>query len=318
MSSFAVRLFGTLSVESEDRPVNGLEASKVQELLAYLVIHRNHIHMREALATLLWADSSAVQSRKFLRQVLWRLQTALNSSQTGLPASSILEVRSDTVRLLLPPGLWLDVAEFEQSVAAARGISGPELDRATAKQLVHAASLYQGDLLEGWYHDWCLFERERLQNMYLSVLDKLIDYCEVHEAFEEGLGYAALALRLDRSRETTHRRMMRLYYLSGDRTSALHQYQRCVVSLEDDLGVAPAKATVALYRQICADQMAPTLSEGTTPNSPVATPQASLIAALDQLAQVQSALSDVQRQVQADISAIELSLRSRQIAPRSF
>lgn len=317
MSSFAIRLFGTLSVESEQRAVNGLEASKVQELLAYLVIHRNHIHMREALATLLWADSSAVQSRKFLRQVLWRLQTALNSSETGLPASSVLDVRSDSVRLLLPPGLWLDVAEFEESVAAARGTPGQALDRSLAEQLVRAVHLYQGDLLEGWYHDWCLFERERLQNMYLSVLDKLIDYCEAHGAFEEGLGYAALALRLDRSRETTHRRMMRLYYLSGDRTSALHQYQRCVDALEDDLGVAPAKLTVTLYRQICADEIVLTMSERTRPQEAVATPQASLIAALDQLALVQSALRDVQRQVQADISAIELSLHGRQTASPS-
>jgi len=26
--------------------------------------------------------------------------------------------------------------------------------------------LYQGDLLEGWYQDWLLCERERLQNMF--------------------------------------------------------------------------------------------------------------------------------------------------------
>ena len=38
-------------------------------------------------------------------------------------------------------------------------------------------SVYRGDLLEGCYQDWCLFERERLQNAYLAMLDKLMVRC---------------------------------------------------------------------------------------------------------------------------------------------
>ena len=39
------------------------------------------------------------------------------------------------------------------------------------------ASVYDGDLFDGCYQDWCLLERERLQNVYLVLLDKeMFDY----------------------------------------------------------------------------------------------------------------------------------------------
>jgi two-component SAPR family response regulator len=89
-------------------------------------------------------------------------------------------------------------------------------------------ALYHGDLLEDWFQDWCLYERERLQNIYLAALDKLMDYCEASRDYDAGLAYGTRILRHDLARERTHRRLMRLYYLAGDRTSALRQYDRCV------------------------------------------------------------------------------------------
>ena len=68
--------------------------------------------------------------------------------------------------------------------------------------------------------------------------------------YEEGLAYGARTLRFDGARERTHRRMMRLYYLAGDRTDALRQYDRCVAALRRELGVSPSAHTVALYNQI--------------------------------------------------------------------
>jgi hypothetical protein len=43
--------------------------------------------------------------------------------------------------------------------------SSGDLNEAQAQLLKDAVNLYCGDLLEGWYQDWCLFERERLQSI---------------------------------------------------------------------------------------------------------------------------------------------------------
>src|SRR5262249_56752701 len=104
------------------------------------------------------------------------------------------------------------------------GVHGAEMDGSQAEALRNAVTLYQGDLLEGCYHDWCVYERERLQSDYLSMLDKLMSWCEAHRDYEAGLQYGHRVLRYERARECTHRRLMRLYYLPGDPTPALPQY----------------------------------------------------------------------------------------------
>jgi len=218
-------------------------------------------------------------------------------------------VDPDWVRLNPKADLWLDVAVFEQAYGLAQGTPGAELDTATARALQEASQLYQGDLLEGWYQDWLLCERERLQNLYLAMLDKLMSYCEAHQEYEIGLAYGARILRFDRASERTHRRLMRLHYLAGDRTAALRQYQRCVAALEDELGVKPAKRTVALYEQICADRIEDlTMTQTANASHPDSVP---LPETLDRLEQLQAVLSDVQQQVRREIQTVELTLQKQ-------
>ncbi|HYO90651.1 MAG TPA: bacterial transcriptional activator domain-containing protein, partial [Pyrinomonadaceae bacterium] len=185
-----------------------------------------------------------------------------------------------------------------------------ELDDDSARMMREAVSLYQGDLLDGWYQDWCLYKREQLQNIYLTMLDKLMDYCEAHHQYEEGLDYGARILRYDRASERTHRRLMRLQYLAEDRTAALRQYERCVAALKEELGVRPAKRTVLLYEQISADHLDEAL-QPTAENGFAAAPATMLPEVLGRLRQLQEALADMQRQVRQSIQSTELALKSR-------
>src|SRR6185369_1679789 len=104
-----------------------------------------------------------------------------------------------------------------------------------------------------------LYERELLQNKYLMILDKLLGYCLTHQEFDAGQRYGALILRYDRAREHTHRRLMRLHHLAGDRTAALRQYERCALALREELGVKPDQRTVALYEDIRGSQTTSTV-----------------------------------------------------------
>ena len=65
-----------------------------------------------------------------------------------------------------------------------------------------------------------------------------------------GVDYAQRILRCDIARESTYQELMRLHYLSGDRTTALREYGRCVQALKREFDLPPMEATVALYEQI--------------------------------------------------------------------
>lgn len=302
MSTLKIRLFGKFTVERQEKLQKGLEANKEQELLSFLLVHRNRPHPREALASLLWAETSTERSKKYLRQALWHLQSALEGGEVG--EGQLLVVEHDWVQLNLESGTWLDVADFERAFTIAQNVCGKQLDPPSAALLKDAVELYRGELLDGWYQDWCLFERERLQNMYLSMLDRLMSYCEEHAEYEAGQGYASLILRYDRARERTYQQLMLLHYLDGDRTGALRQYARCVAALHDELDVKPGRRTLALYEHIRDDD----LTSIETMDNPHTSFSASLPEIVERLKQLQSILSAVQKRVQHTVKAVEQGL----------
>jgi DNA-binding SARP family transcriptional activator len=251
MANFKVRLFGKFSVQRDGATIEGIEARKVQELFSYLLLSRNRSQSREVICEELWGDRPPSKSKKYLRQALWRLQLALRDANHPDKSEVVADV--DWIQINPSEDLWLDIAEFEQRFSSLNDKDAHELTLRDFSSIQFATELYQGNLLEGWYQDWCLFERERFQIMYLMLLDKLIQYCEIHGHYSVGLFYGTEILRYDHAYERAHRQMMRLYSMAGDRTQALHQYQRCATALQKELDIEPSEPTKQLYEQIRSD-----------------------------------------------------------------
>lgn len=289
MSALSFRLFGKFTALVGDQPIDEFGSAKAQELLAYLLVYNDRSHTRERLAELLWEASSNAAAKKYLRQALWQMQQAL-------PTGGLIENETDWIRISRQAEYRLDVGEFEQAFARARGVPGQELEPEIAAGLERAVALYQGDLLERWYSDWCIFERERLQNILLAMLDKLMSYCEARQDYEAGLAYGMRVLRSDRARERTHRQLMRMAYLSGDRTGALRQYQRCVQALKEELGVRPSRRTEALHRQLLEDAFDSGRQESTAATHG------------GRIVEVRSMLTQLRSRINEDLDALEHAL----------
>lgn len=252
MTTLRVYLFGKFITESHIGPVGPLHGAKVQELFSYLLLNRNRPHLREVLATMLWSDLPSATAKLYLRKTVWQMQSALAPLGARV-APGLFLVDADWIQLNTRDTLWLDVAQFEYAYQQVEDTYGENLDHARSQLLAEAVQLYRGDLLEGCYQEWCLFERERLERMYLIMLEKLIRYCTVHGKYEAGIAYGVQVLRRDPARERTHRHLMRLQYLAGNRSEALRQYARCVSVLHKELNVPPSSRTVSLYDRILAD-----------------------------------------------------------------
>jgi DNA-binding SARP family transcriptional activator len=310
MATLEVYLFGRFCVRRDGQVLECVDARKVQELFSYLLLHRDDSLSREVLASALWPDTTTAQSKKYLRKTLWQLQSTLGS-QTWPIHNRVLLVQPERVQLNSEADLWFDVDAFEQAFASVQKIVGRELNVSQVKTLQHAAELSQKPLLEDWYEDWCLRERERLQMMYLVMLDKLMDYSEVHHEYESGLFYGIRILYHERTRESTHRRLMRLHYLAGDRASALRQYEHCVAILDEDFGIKPSKPTTALYKDILADQLEELPLQSSSGTAPERNNQ-SLLEVVNSLMQLQVFLTDLQHQVQQQIQQVAPLLRESQ------
>lgn len=302
-NSLRICLFGKFNARYGEQNISGMQAHKVQELFCYLLLSRKQPQSRETLAELFWDGLPPIRSKKNLRQLLWRLQCVLNHE--GLELSCLLRTEGEWIQINPAHNFWLDVAEFENVYNAVKGKRARELTPHDFNAIQSAVALCQGELLEGWYYDWCVVERERLQIILLMLLDRLIQYCEVNREFDIGLAYGTEILRRDRAYERTHRQMMRLHFMAGDRTQAIHQYERCKTALREELDVAPSQRTQELYEQIRADAFMPPLfaAKSMTADTPeLVSALSDVLSRLDGFSQV---LADIKRQVKQEIATLQ-------------
>jgi DNA-binding SARP family transcriptional activator len=244
-----IRLFGAGDAHYLDQPLEGFPNQQAHLLLCYLLLNRHHSHPREQLAAVFWDECTTHTSRCYLRNLLWRLRNALQS--VGAAIDDYLSVTHDSVSFLTSSPTWLDIDVFEGVLMRYQNLAAHELKaEQEAGQLEEAVDLYTGDLLEGVYEDWCLYDRERLSLLHLNALSKLMLFHELNGTYEQGLAYGSRILARDHTREKAHRGMMRLCWLLGDRNAALAQYKCCVQIVREELGIAPMQETRLLYELI--------------------------------------------------------------------
>ncbi len=266
-------------------------------ILCYLLLNLRHPMHRDQIATTFWGDYPTQAARKYLRNALWRLKQSLEEAGSAL--DEYLLITEDSVSFVSTSEYDLDVEYFENAVGRCRDAAGQDLDDEQAEQLEKAARLYAGDLLEGTYEDWCLYDRERLSLLFMNALTKLMAYHEKRGRFEHSLAYGERILSRDNTREKVHFQMMRLYWLSGDRHAALAQYRRCAQILREELNISPMKETTEAYQQMLVNQYHPELSKSGSQDAPspvVAAPINETI--LARLEHLQSIIEETRLEVQ--------------------
>ncbi|HET8579856.1 MAG TPA: AAA family ATPase, partial [Nitrospiraceae bacterium] len=115
---------------------------------------------------------------------------------------------------------------------------------------MHALDLYKGDLLEEWDVEWCRLEREELRTRYVHTLHALSDGFEQRGRHDLATLYARRAAQADPLNEVFQRSLMRLLYRTGDKASAVTEFNRFAHLAKSELGVEPDRETIALAREI--------------------------------------------------------------------
>ncbi len=220
-----------------------------KQILAFLLLHRNHGHHRDMLAELFWGDQEETRARRCLSTTLWRLRSVLHPTNSSEKDALIITDR-DEIRINCKSNYWLDTAEFEEKAACGLAHMPADMQTHHATLLEQAVQLYSGDLLEGCYEDWALRERDRLLTLYLRCLAHLLQYYQHHACIEQSLAYGHKILAIDPLREEVHRAIMRLYLDHGQRNLAIQQYETCRAIIARELGIEPMEETQMLYERI--------------------------------------------------------------------
>lgn len=241
MANLHLQFLGDFQIVHGDKPLPGFDAPRLQALLAFLVLHRDAPQSRKHLAFLLWQDSSEQQAHGNLRTLVHRLKKTLPDFDAYVATDTqTLQWREDAP-------YTADITEFQALVSKE---SAPGDDEAVTRRLSDAVSLYRGELLPACYDEWLLPERERLRELFVDALARLVALYEAQGEIQSAIGCARRLLQTDPLSEEVYRKLMQLYARVGDRGNVLRVYQTCVAVLERELSAEPSAATRETFERL--------------------------------------------------------------------
>src|SRR6187551_2893 len=93
-----IRLLGDFALFQDGIPADGFDSSRLQSLLAYLLLHRDAPQSRQHIAFLFWPDSSEEQALANLRNLLFTLRRTFPSITNYLKTDrNVLQWRSEVL-----------------------------------------------------------------------------------------------------------------------------------------------------------------------------------------------------------------------------
>lgn len=228
-------LLGGLKVELDDEPIE-IASRPAQALLAYLALQSGFDQRREKLAGSLWPESTESNARGNLRQALWQLRKSIGDKAIQADKASI-GLRQDQP-------FTIDVIRLEREAKSAT----------TGEDWINWAGLYRGELLPGWYDDWVILERERLEALFQRHMASALQVMVKEGRWNAVLQWAEHWISLGHVPEPAYRALMTAYAAQGDAAALVATYERCVQALESELGVQPSPETDAHYEALAAGE----------------------------------------------------------------
>ncbi|RMG65656.1 MAG: hypothetical protein D6709_02010 [Chloroflexi bacterium] len=260
MSRWRVQLLGGFGLwRDETALAHRFETDSARALFAWLCLNAGKPARRDALAALLWPDTSQSAALSALRTTLTRMRRALADTAPALHSDP------QTVTLILPADWEVDAALFDQAIAQTRA----HTHRRAAgcpdclARLQQAVAHYAGDLLaglsveSGLFMDWLAGQREHFHQAALDALETLAERAAMEADWPTALRYSQRQLSLEPWHEPAHRRTMLGLAHQGQRMAALAQYRACRRVLQQEFGADPDPETQRLADAIRLSRWSP-------------------------------------------------------------
>ncbi|WP_313892343.1 BTAD domain-containing putative transcriptional regulator [Psychrobacillus sp.] len=224
------------------------QRDKAKELFVYLYLQKHRFVPKEELMRVVWGEGEEKAIDRDFKVALNALLKVIEPKR--LPREdSFFILRKQSMYRLNPDALIIsDMDSFYNY--ADMGIN--ELNPNVSKDiLLKAVKLYKGMLFEDKMAiEWISHDREKIQLLYIAVLERLAQTCTRLKEFEKTIYWAEKLLRIDQTWEEAYRLLMYAYYQLQNRSQSVKWYERCVAVLEQELSIEPMKTTVQMYEMI--------------------------------------------------------------------
>jgi DNA-binding SARP family transcriptional activator len=238
----AVRTLGPFAVWRGDELVapGDWKREKARQVFQLLLTYPRQWFYREQIVDHLWPHLPPDAAERDFRVALNALNHALEPTRPRRQ-SPFFVIRRGSVYGLNPSAvISVDSSDFERLAASDE-----------VEQLRRALQIYEDDYLPGSaYEDWCAAERQRLRHLYLVTAERLARHLVQAESWDQVIDICQAILARDSCWEPAYRLLMRAYNGQNNRPMVQSAYQKCSLTLRNELGVEPAPTTRALFETL--------------------------------------------------------------------
>jgi predicted ATPase/DNA-binding SARP family transcriptional activator len=240
-----IRVLGAAVVEIGDTALTAADWSYAKPRELMFLLASSPPMTKNQIAAALWPDLS--------RQQLGNaLHTALRELRRALGDPGWVQYSDGHYRFDRSGPHECDVTTFEDALVAARRARPAE---AALPELQRAVAVYGGDFLDGMATgEWALVRRDELRRAFESALLATGRLQVTDGRHQAAVAAFRKAVAHEPLNESAHRELMNCWARLGETARAVRHYEELAQVLREQVGVAPAAETEALYRRLLAAQ----------------------------------------------------------------
>ncbi|GCE27619.1 transcriptional activator [Dictyobacter alpinus] len=245
-----IQAFGEPAIFVDDVMITHWRRAKAMELFFYLLDKKKAVR-KDQIIDDLWPEWDTINDQAFRSTVHSLRKIVGEKSVVSGGGHYSLDLTTSFRHVLYDVELFLT---YEEQVKTT--LSGNNYEQAE-KCLRAMIALYQGDYVQSFYSNWCLFQRDVLGRINMDAYGKLATLCFQQERWNESISLWEQIITRDPYQEEAHYGLMRCYARMGQRSYALRQYQHYAQLLQDELSASPSTTVQSFYQQLVKSESDP-------------------------------------------------------------
>ncbi|MHC1729798.1 MAG: BTAD domain-containing putative transcriptional regulator [Syntrophobacteraceae bacterium] len=225
--------------------------AKQPKLLLKALITRGAARVpKDVLMEDLWPEASQVSAERNFKVVLHRLRKALEPSMDKGSGSSYVFLRGNLLSLNRDL-CRIDLDEFLALYRRAKKAEQAGDVREVISSSTSALALYTGEYLaDDLYVPWAELKREELRTLHIALIRRTAELYESQGSSRKAIEFYNMIIKADPADEEAYQKLMLIYANRGMQAEARRVYEDCERALDREVGVAPGKLTVSIYKRI--------------------------------------------------------------------
>jgi len=230
-----------IQLDDKPLPLDAKGQKKPFELLKVIIALGGRDVALGRVLEALWPEAEGDAQMRNFTIALHRLRQVIGSDAV-LFAEQRLSLDAQRV--------WVDVWCFERYLTQLTKLLTQNNTAEFVTQLAKSLAIYRRPFLDGDEAEWVIAQRERVRDKVLRLLSNGAETLSRAQHHADAIACCERALDIEPLAEAVYRAVIKSQLALGERAAAISTYRRCQTVLLRELGVKPAAATEALYRQV--------------------------------------------------------------------